>query len=285
LQPLDSSLSASVDILVDNFKKGSLTVGFTRGFVQSQAFVRHFGRDARIRPEGHELLFDTSQVSGTNAVGEKFTFEQQYEWLGFTARKLILDLLDEVIGDDTLSIDVFAYDLNEPDICKKLLALGKTRRIRIILDNASLHHSKQEPTPEDDFESRFLKTPSKDKIMRGVGRYATTRCSLCPTTTAPKVLTGSTNRRDRLYVNSNTFLLMTHRGEPTPASFRILGCRQSRGIRGNQWAVSEFLQHCHPIRSSPSRRTSSVCPQNQTARCRGQREGGTPKHPASCSQS
>src|SRR5262249_34059528 len=31
LQPLDPSLAVSVNILVDNFKKGSLTLGFTRG--------------------------------------------------------------------------------------------------------------------------------------------------------------------------------------------------------------------------------------------------------------
>jgi len=247
LQPLDSSLSASADILVDNFKKGSLTVGFTRGFVQSQAFVRHFGRDARIRPEGHELLFDTSQVSGTNAAGEKFTFEQQYEWLGFTARKLILDLLDEVIGDDTLSIDVFAYDLNEPDLCKKLLALGKARRIRIILDDASLHHNKQEPTPEDDFESRFVKTPSKDKIMRGkFGRYAHDKVFIVSDNNGPrKVLTGSTNFSvTGLYVNSNHVLVF----EDAIVAKAYAGVFQeswddhvkAAAFAKSEWAVSEF---------------------------------------------
>jgi len=247
LQPLDSSLSASADILVDNFKKGSLTVGYTRGFVQSQAFVRHFGRDARIRPEGHELLFDTSQVSGTNAAGEKFTFEQQYEWLGFTARKLILDLLDEVIGDDTLSIDVFAYDLNEPDLCKKLLALGKARRIRIILDDASLHHNKQEPTPEDDFESRFVKTPSKDKIMRGkFGRYAHDKVFIVSDNNGPrKVLTGSTNFSvTGLYVNSNHVLVF----EDAIVAKAYAGVFQeswddhvkAAAFAKSEWAVSEF---------------------------------------------
>ena len=31
-----------------------------------------------------------------NATGEHFTFEQQYEWLGFTARERIFEVLDEV---------------------------------------------------------------------------------------------------------------------------------------------------------------------------------------------
>ena len=247
LRPLDPTLAAAVDILVDNFKKGSLTVGFTRGFVQSQAFVRHFGRDARIRPEGHELLFDTSQVSGTNAAGEKFTFEQQYEWLGFTARKLILDLLDEVIGDDTLSIDAFAYDLNEPDICKKLLALGKAKRIRIILDNASLHHNTQEPTPEDDFEGRFLKTPSKDQIRRGkFGRFAHDKVFIVSDSNGPrKVLTGSTNFSvTGLYVNSNHVLVFEDAG----VAKTYAGVFQeswddhvkAAAFAKSEWAVSEF---------------------------------------------
>jgi phosphatidylserine/phosphatidylglycerophosphate/cardiolipin synthase-like enzyme len=247
LRPLDPTLAATVDILVENFKKGSLTVGFTRGFVQSQAFVRHFGRDARIRPEGHELLFDTSQVSGTNAAGEKFTFEQQYEWLGFTARKLILDLLDEVIGDHTLSIDVFAYDLNEPDICKRLLALGKAERIRIILDNASLHHNTQEPTPEDDFEGRFLKTPSKDKIRRGkFGRYAHDKVFIVSDSSGPrKVLTGSTNFSvTGLYVNSNHVLVFEDAGvaKTYAGVFQESWDDHVKGAEfaKSEWAVGEF---------------------------------------------
>src|SRR5262249_5024759 len=40
--PLDPALSASVTILVDTMKKGNLEVAFTRGYMQSQAFVNHF---------------------------------------------------------------------------------------------------------------------------------------------------------------------------------------------------------------------------------------------------
>src|SRR6478752_504974 len=48
LQPLDPALSASVTITVDGFEKNGVQLGFTRGFVQSQAFVRHFGLKAPI---------------------------------------------------------------------------------------------------------------------------------------------------------------------------------------------------------------------------------------------
>src|SRR6185436_6715867 len=66
LQPLDPALSAAVDIDVAPFQKKGLELGFTRGFVQSQAFVHHFGLKAAIRPKGKELLFDTSVKSGVN---------------------------------------------------------------------------------------------------------------------------------------------------------------------------------------------------------------------------
>src|SRR5262249_24345012 len=117
MQPLDQALSASVTIDVRPFEKGKLALGFTRGFTQSQAFVNHFGKDATIQPKNAPLLFDTSAEAGVNAKGEHFTYEQAYEWLGFTARDRVFAILNEVLGNPALSLDMFAYDLNEPDLC------------------------------------------------------------------------------------------------------------------------------------------------------------------------
>src|SRR6185503_16489837 len=113
MRPLDPSLSASVKVDVQPFGKKGVSLGFTRGFTQSQAFVRHFGLKALIRPKGKTLLFDTSQESGVNAKGERYTYADEYRWLGFTAREKIFALLDEVASKKTLRLDVFAYDLNE----------------------------------------------------------------------------------------------------------------------------------------------------------------------------
>lgn len=164
LTALDPSLSVSVEIDVSPFVKGQLSLGFTRGFTQSQAFVRHFGRDALIRPKDAALQFSTSEVSGKNAQGDTFTYEQQYEWLGFTARQRIFEILDEVAKKKTLKIDVFAYDLNEPDIIGLLLKIGN--RARIILDNAALHHSTTKPKAEDAFETLFAKAAGSDQARQ-----------------------------------------------------------------------------------------------------------------------
>ncbi len=51
LTTIDLSLSVAADIIVGPFVKGSIELGFTRGFVQSQAFVHHFGPKAIFRPK------------------------------------------------------------------------------------------------------------------------------------------------------------------------------------------------------------------------------------------
>jgi hypothetical protein len=213
LQALDPSLSVSVAVDVTPFKAKKLELGFTRGYVQSQAFVNHFGLKALIRPAGHELLFDTTQESGTDAAGNQYTYADEYEWLGFTAREKIFDLLNEVLADKTLRLDVFAYDLNEPDLMKVLLELAKQGRIRMILDNAALHHSVKDPKPEDQFEKLFVaaaKAPAA--IKRGkFGRYAHDKVFVVSDAGgARKVLTGSTNFSvTGFYVNSNHVLVFT----------------------------------------------------------------------------
>jgi phosphatidylserine/phosphatidylglycerophosphate/cardiolipin synthase-like enzyme len=215
LMPLDPALSALITIRVDNFSKQTVELGFTRGFMQSQAFVGHFGKKALIQPSKHELQFDTSQISGTNAQGEKYTFADEYEWMGFTARKKVFALLDEVLKNKNLVVDIFAYDLNEPDLVDRLLKLVRQGRIRIILDNAALHHNTKKPTPEDKFEKLFTKAAGKKKLMlRGkFGRYAHDKVMIvykkgAKKNTAVKVLTGSTNFSiTGFYVNSNHILV------------------------------------------------------------------------------
>lgn len=214
LLPLDPGLGASVKINVAPFQTGKLSMGFTRGFVQSQAYVRHFGNRAPIRPADAALTYDLSRIAGTNPKGESFTYETQYQWLGFTARKAIRDLLDEAVNDPGLRLDVFAYDLNEPSVVEALLTLGKAKRVRIILDNAALHHSKTDATLEDDFETEFTAVAGAGALKRGhFGRYAHNKVFVVSDATGPvKVLTGSTNFSvTGLYVNSNHILIYDDR--------------------------------------------------------------------------
>lgn len=212
LKPIDPALSVAVSINVEPFQKLGLELGFTRGFTQSQAFDHRYGINALIRPATKDLIFKTSKVSGTNAAGEQYTFADEYEWLGFTARQKIFAILNEVLADDSLHLDMFGYDLNEPDLMTLLLRLAAKGRIRIILDNAALHHNAKAPKPEDQFEDLFNKKAKRGAaIMRGhFARYAHDKVLIVSTVEGKviKVLTGSTNFSiTGMYVNSNHVLV------------------------------------------------------------------------------
>lgn len=217
LLPLDETQGATVAVEVAPYVDGKVRAGFTLGFVQSQAYVRHFGLKAKISPKGAGIDFDTSAQAGVGPDGKPFTYAEQYRWLGFTARTLIFDLLDEIEATDALTVDVFAYDLNEPDLVASLLKIAATGRIRVILDDASLHHDKMGAKREDRFEALF-EAASPGGIKRGnFNRYAHDKVLVISRDGKPeRVLTGSTNfSATGFYVNSNHVLLFE---DPTIAA-------------------------------------------------------------------
>jgi phosphatidylserine/phosphatidylglycerophosphate/cardiolipin synthase-like enzyme len=111
---------------------------------------------------------------------------------------------------------MFAYDLNEPDLLKALLELAKQGRVRMILDNAGLHHNKTKPEPEDQFETLFTKAAKHPAaILRGnFDRYAHDKVFVVLDASGPvKVLTGSTNFSvTGVYVNSNHVIIFNDPG-------------------------------------------------------------------------
>jgi hypothetical protein len=211
MQPLDPDRTATVEVAVGPLDDGAVQVGFTRGYVQSQAFVNHFGATAQIRPNDDELLFDTSKPAGANGQGKQYTYAQEYAWSGHTAREKVFAVLQEVQSDQSLRLDMFAYDLNEPDVLAILLELAKQGRVRLVLDDAELHHSTTKPTPEDRFEALFNEAATQPAaIKRGkFGRYAHDKILIVlDDSGARKVLTGSTNFSvTGLYVNANHVLV------------------------------------------------------------------------------
>ena len=208
MQALDNSLGVGVTVSVGAFQKGSVKLGFTRGYMQSGAYVQHFGKNTPVVPKTKNLDFDTSTQAGTNN-GQPITFAQIYNWMGETAREQILNVLNRVLNDPTLTLKVFAYDLNEPDIVKILLTLAAQGRVRIILDNAKLHVG---GTPEDQFTDLFRqRKKSPSDILRGsFARYSHDKVLIVSRNggSAIEVLTGSTNfSLTGLYVNANHVLL------------------------------------------------------------------------------
>lgn len=212
LTALDATKSVAVDVQVQPFTLNQVELGFTRGFVQSQAFAHHFGTKAVFRPAGKDLIYDTNGQAGTNPANQTFTFAQEYAWSGFTARQKIFDILTAVAADTTLTIDVFAYDLNEPDVCKAYLQLAAEGRIRVILDNATLHT--KPGALENVFEQQFKQAMKGNAaILRGkFGRFAHDKVIIVYKSGSPlKVLSGSTNFSvSGMYVNANHVIVFNN---------------------------------------------------------------------------
>jgi hypothetical protein len=259
LKPLDPGLSADVTVNVVPFQKDGLELGFTRGFTQSQAFVNHFGRSAAIRPRAKELLFDSTKQAGTNATGETFTFQDEYAWLGFTTREKIFSILNEVLSDKGLHLDMFAYDLNEPDLLQILLKLAGQGRVRVILDNAALHHNAKSPKPEDQFEKLFTRAKKgKAAILRGkFNQYAHDKVLIVSRGGKPvKVLTGSTNFSvTGLYVNSN-HVLVFHDAKVAATYQEVFGEVWKDNVNGPAFRKSSFSGQKFPF-------TSKLTPQTE----------------------
>jgi hypothetical protein len=111
---------------------GELNICFTRGFVASQAFVDKFGTKGGVgtilpKSANSSIDFKPSDPNGEVALA----------WMGFEARKVILEALDAAIADKTAQVRVAAYDFNEPAIVSRLQQLRG--RLKIIIDDSGSH--------------------------------------------------------------------------------------------------------------------------------------------------
>lgn len=186
---------ASVKMALQPGAGAHYELGFTRGYLSSQAYAAEFN-NAPIRPPKKSIDFDTAP------------FEKQYAWLGFHARKMVFDFLTECEKDPSITVDFFGYDLDEPDFIRGLQKLGG--RLRAYLDNAPLHTA---PTA--------MEIPAHDALVKSAGdanvkqghfkRFAHCKVLIQKKDgKAVKVLTGSANFSVRgLYVQANSVLVFS----------------------------------------------------------------------------
>jgi len=182
------------------------------------------------------------------------TFADIYQWMGATAREKVFEILNQVQKDPSLSLKVFAYDLDEPDLMKILLALAAEGRVRMILDNAALHVGTADtPSPEDQFTTQFnQQAKGAARILRGCfARYSHDKIFIvvkgdANSTNAQSVLTGSTNfSMTGLYVNANHVLVFNdagvagHYSQVFEQSWTILGANGGNH-RPNQGDAHSF---------------------------------------------
>jgi hypothetical protein len=179
--------SAELGVTLMPRQPGPFQLGFTRGYISSQAYAEQF-RNAPIEPASPTFDFDTTP------------YQAQYQWLGFHARRLISDFVAETLADQGLGLDVFAYDLDEPDIIRQLGQLGP--RLRLYLDDSASHigDTAREPKAHD-----WLTTQGAQVKVGHFQRFSHDKVLIQKRgDTALKVLSGSANFSVRgLYVQSN----------------------------------------------------------------------------------
>lgn len=190
---LKAGPSVTVSMAIEPQRHEAFEFGFTRGYLASQAYTDLF-KNAPIRPNPKALDYPTDE------------YVKQYEWLGHHARKLVFDFLNEALKDESITIDLFAYDIDEPDFVRGLQKLGK--RLRAYLDDAPLHTKKG--ALEIDAHKAFVKSAGEANVKQGhFHRFAHNKILIQKKNGKPvKVLTGSANFSVRgLYVQANNILV------------------------------------------------------------------------------
>lgn len=191
-----------------------LDIGFTRGFASSQAFRDRFPRDADMDAIG-KLIIPSEADAG---LGFTKMEGDIYDWMGFEAYDLIFGLLDEAVADPSVTLDVLAYDLNEPDLVAKLEQLGP--RLRAIIDNSKTVKKGKE-TGHGVAKSAESKSAKRLRVSAGAANVRRAHFKhlqhhkvfiLKRNGTPIKVLAGSTNFSFRgIYIQSNNALVFDDR--------------------------------------------------------------------------
>ena len=205
--------------------------GFTRGYLSSQAYADEF-KNAPIRPAGAKKLeFDSAP------------FQKQYEWLGFHARKMVFDFLDACVEDKNITVDLFAYDLDEPDFVRGLQKLGN--RLRAYLDNAPLHT--KPGAVEIDAHQALSESAGEENVKQGhFHRFSHDKILVMKKKGKPvKVLTGSANFSVRgLYVQANNVLIFDD--DQTAALYET--AFEEAFTNAEKFSTSEIAEGWHDVK-------------------------------------
>lgn len=191
-EKLQRDEKVKVSLPLGPFRAGKVEMGFTRGYLPSQAYADRF-HNAPYKPTKSSIDFDTAP------------FAKRYEWLGFHAREMVFAFLQECLSETQSMLDVFAYDLDEPDIIRTLARFGS--RLRIILDDSKDHHGNG---ALEDLAEKALADAGAHVVRGKFSRFAHDKVFVKRDSAgrAQKVLAGSTNFSvSGLYVNANNVLI------------------------------------------------------------------------------
>lgn len=180
---------------------GELNVAFTRGFVSSQAFVDQFESAGPI-----STLLPAKAAEGLSFVPTHPKAGEAQDWMGFEARRAIIEVLDKALADEAAQVRVVAYDLNEPEVVSRLERLGK--RLMVIIDDSGEHGEKG--SAENEAEQRLATSAGAENVKRQhMGDLQHNKTIVVDGPQEKSVVCGSTNFSWRgFFVQSNNALVL-----------------------------------------------------------------------------
>ena len=183
---------------------GFLNVGFTRAFASSQAYATRFNNEAGILPA-------PGSPAAASLGLDMAPFEANYAWLGFEVRRMIINLLDRVAADPSLTLDALIYECKEPDLLRRMEALQN--RVRAIIDD---HGEQGEADSAETVSANRLVAAGAEVKRMHFSRQQHNKVLIVRRDGQPvSVLTGSTNYSLRgLYIQANNALVFD---DPTVA--------------------------------------------------------------------
>jgi len=181
---------------------GKLNIAYTRGFVSSQAFVERYTTET----DGFDTLIPATAPEGITFEPTHPQAEEALQWMGFEARREILELLDAAIEDKTSLVRVTCYDLNDPEIVARLKKLKK--RLWVIIDDSKDH--KPVTSAESQAEVILAATAGAGQVKRHhMTKLQHNKTIVVEGTEVNAAICGSTNFTWRgLFVQSNNALVL-----------------------------------------------------------------------------
>jgi phosphatidylserine/phosphatidylglycerophosphate/cardiolipin synthase-like enzyme len=180
---------------------GKINVAFTRGFVSSQAFVDRYQSQGPI-----STLLPGNADEGLTFVPTHPLATEALAWMGFEARQVILEVLDQAIADKKAQVRVVAYDLNEPGVVSRLEKLGG--RVKVIIDDDGSHG--QLHSGETQAAQRLAASAGAGNVKRQhMGQLQHNKTIVVDGPKVQAVVCGSTNFSWRgFFVQSNNALVL-----------------------------------------------------------------------------
>ncbi len=181
-----------------------LNVAFTRGFISSQAFVDRFEKFGSI-----DTLLPQSADEGLTFVPTHPKADEALSWMGFEARKEIIDLLDKAIANQQAQVRVVAYDLSESEVVNRFEKLGN--RLKIIIDDSPSH--KVLNSGENQSETRLIASAGINNVKREhMGNLQHNKMIVVDSPNFRVVVFGSTNFSWRgFFVQANNAVIVSNK--------------------------------------------------------------------------